>query len=123
MQRSDPLDRGNEDVAALPDSADVMRGLGVVAEMKSDLADRLVDSLFEIDIDLVAPERMPDFFAGNHFPGAADQQDQNAHRLPGKAKNEVRLLQLLEIRIELERAESEHFVCGAHAHIHEDGTK
>src|SRR5262245_61483283 len=63
----DRLDVGEEPVTATRDGLDEARILGRVAERLTDLVDRLVEAVVEID-DCPGPDSAPQFLPAHQFP-------------------------------------------------------
>src|SRR5690242_1947567 len=81
--------------------------LRVVAKGKSDLADRRIDAVVDVDEDVLAPEAGGDLFARDQFPVASNQEDEQLHGELLQPQNPVGPLQAVAGLVEGEVAEME----------------
>jgi len=97
---------GDEAIALARDGFDVARALGVVGQSVADLLDAEIDSGFEVDISIVAPEAALDFFTGDELPGAFGEQLENTDRLGMNFEGESGFAQFAAGGVQFERAEA-----------------
>lgn len=75
--------RGDEAIAAADDGVKIVRLVGIVGESAADLANRGIDSLFDIDEHIfAAPQLGGDLAAGNQLSPVVDEKHE---QLQGQA--------------------------------------
>ena len=96
----------DEAVAAAGQGFDVAGAGGGISEGLADLVDGGVEAMVEVDEGVGGPEFLLQFFAGDDFSGALEQQGEHLEGLTLQAKLDSALAQFACAEVEFEDSEA-----------------